>query len=98
MPHQCSKPGSISGTRFAKAMTHYVLATITVERPRMGHRSWIDDLSQSARGSRPAIRRQLAACVIDTCIELQAKQQKVAPKSVILYSSFQDTMWVARKV
>eukprot|EP00959_Pyramimonas_sp_CCMP1952_P327548 6857122-Pyramimonas_sp.AAC.1 len=62
-------------------MTHYVLEVITVAHPRMGHRIWIDDLSQSARGSRAAVRRELAACVINTCEELRAKQLKVASKS-----------------
>eukprot|EP00959_Pyramimonas_sp_CCMP1952_P378889 7936692-Pyramimonas_sp.AAC.1 len=64
----------------------------------MGHRIWIGDLPQSVRGSRAAARRELAACVINTCEELRAKQLKVAPKSTIICSPFQDAQWVARRV
>eukprot|EP00959_Pyramimonas_sp_CCMP1952_P277600 5803130-Pyramimonas_sp.AAC.1 len=63
----------------------------------MGHRIWIDDLSQSVRGSRAVVRKELAACVINTCEELKAKQLKVANKSVIICSSFQDAQWVAKR-
>eukprot|EP00959_Pyramimonas_sp_CCMP1952_P232940 4868334-Pyramimonas_sp.AAC.1 len=79
-------------------MTHYVLEVIAVAHPRMGQRIWINDLSQSPRGSRAAVRRDSAACVIDTCEGLRAKQLKVASKLVIIRSSFQDAQWVARRV
>eukprot|EP00959_Pyramimonas_sp_CCMP1952_P222855 4659039-Pyramimonas_sp.AAC.1 len=83
--------GLRAGTRFAKAMTHYALATTTVANPRLGQRAKIGDLSQPARGLRAAVRKDLAACVVDACEQLSAK-----PKSVIVILSLQDAKWVAK--
>eukprot|EP00959_Pyramimonas_sp_CCMP1952_P262806 5495287-Pyramimonas_sp.AAC.1 len=64
-------------------MTHYVLSAITTAHPRVSHRIWIGDISQGTRGSRSAVRRQLAARIIQTCQELRAKKLNVSPKSVV---------------
>eukprot|EP00959_Pyramimonas_sp_CCMP1952_P271350 5672908-Pyramimonas_sp.AAC.1 len=78
-------------------MTHYVLSAITTAHPRVSHRIWIDDISQGTKGSRSAVRQQLAACIIQTCQELRAKKPNVSPKTVVMCSHSQDAKWIAAR-
>eukprot|EP00959_Pyramimonas_sp_CCMP1952_P133632 2794296-Pyramimonas_sp.AAC.1 len=43
--------GRRSGTRFARILTYYVMDKVCTAHVRCSHRVWIDDMSQSTKGS-----------------------------------------------
>eukprot|EP00959_Pyramimonas_sp_CCMP1952_P088206 1845340-Pyramimonas_sp.AAC.1 len=62
----------------------------------MGHRLWVDDLSQTIRGSRKVIRCQMVECIVQTCEQLAQRRLKVADKSIIMCTNVQDTKAIVR--
>eukprot|EP00959_Pyramimonas_sp_CCMP1952_P391307 8200374-Pyramimonas_sp.AAC.1 len=64
----------------------------------MGHRLWIDDVSQTTAGSRQAVRKSLVKCIVHTGKGLARRKLRVSPKSGMLCSKFEDAAAVARAV
>eukprot|EP00959_Pyramimonas_sp_CCMP1952_P233699 4884073-Pyramimonas_sp.AAC.1 len=79
-------------------MVYFILETITVAHPNFTHIIWIDDLSQSAKGSRHMIRKQLVQVLVDTCDGLKKQKLKVATKSAVMRTFMDDAKYVARRV
>eukprot|EP00959_Pyramimonas_sp_CCMP1952_P311639 6521958-Pyramimonas_sp.AAC.1 len=63
---------------------------------RCSHRVWIDDMSQSTKGTQQQVKRDLVSCVIDTARGLQQQGLKLAGKSVIVCSKFSDAKEIVR--
>eukprot|EP00959_Pyramimonas_sp_CCMP1952_P390877 8191271-Pyramimonas_sp.AAC.1 len=67
-------------------MTHYVLARISRTHPALGHRVWIDDLSQWMSGSRQSLAKGVTACLGATFNELAKWHLDVSPNSLAICS------------
>eukprot|EP00959_Pyramimonas_sp_CCMP1952_P088232 1845934-Pyramimonas_sp.AAC.1 len=62
----------------------------------MGHRMWIDDISQRTTGSRRAVRRNLTKAVFKTGQELDKVGLKIAEKSVVMCTNVNDAQAVVK--
>eukprot|EP00959_Pyramimonas_sp_CCMP1952_P434168 9091907-Pyramimonas_sp.AAC.1 len=62
----------------------------------MGHRIWVDDLSQRAVGSAASVTSDLIRCLRDTCRGLAQLHLRVAQKSVVMCSAFKEAVKVSR--
>ena len=88
--------GLRSGTRIARIMTLYIMARICTANVRCSHRLWIDNLSQSTKGSRPEVIKNLTRCLVGTAKGLHQQKLKIASKSVITCSNYGDAKKIAR--
>eukprot|EP00959_Pyramimonas_sp_CCMP1952_P387603 8123157-Pyramimonas_sp.AAC.1 len=91
-PSRSVVQGLRSDTRFARILTHFVMHKVTQASPHMGHRLWVDDISQKVVGSRQEVVHSLIICIVNTCRELADQKLKGSPKSVVLCTHKEDAV------
>eukprot|EP00959_Pyramimonas_sp_CCMP1952_P428693 8978850-Pyramimonas_sp.AAC.1 len=79
-----------AGTRFGKCAAQFTMYKITTAHVNMSHRLWVDDLSQSCKGSRIGMRQQQISCLLTTCRTFVEAGLRISPKSVVVCSNVQD--------
>eukprot|EP00959_Pyramimonas_sp_CCMP1952_P107992 2258091-Pyramimonas_sp.AAC.1 len=64
----------------------------------LGHRIWIDGLSQRAPGSRTSVVEGVTACLGATCNKLAKWHLDVPPKSIVICSCHGDAKEIAQRL
>eukprot|EP00959_Pyramimonas_sp_CCMP1952_P445144 9321015-Pyramimonas_sp.AAC.1 len=90
--------GLRAGARFGKCATLFIMYKITTAHANMIHRLWVDDPSQSCKGSRIGMRKQLTSCLLTTCRTFFGAGLEISPKSVVVCSSVQDARAIVRRL